>query len=100
MGYKVTKIHCFISFNQTDFLKNYITNNINDRKATNDKNLKDLFKLCTNSVFGKTLQNPRKYKKYKFFFTKGGENSSKILRIKNTIQNSCLCMVGFICDDD
>lgn len=69
MGYVIKKIHCYISFTQNPFLRGYIQRNINRRKETTDPGKKDLHKLANNSVFGKTLQNPRKYKKYKFFVT-------------------------------
>ena len=60
-GMKLTKVHRAIEFKQSNFLKKYIdlcTEKRKQAKSTFDKNF---FKLMSNSCYGKTLQDPRKY---------------------------------------
>lgn len=58
-GLRVTKIHRIIQFNQERWLQPYIEYNTAQRtRATTDLE-KDLWKLCNNAVFGKTMENIR-----------------------------------------
>ena len=52
------------SYSQEAFLKDFILKNINLRKQTKCQMNSDLFKLCNNSIFGKTLTNVMHYSNY------------------------------------
>ena len=56
-GLVVTKVHMIISFDQRAFMKEYIQMNIDARTATSDPVLKNLLKLCNNSIFGRSIFN-------------------------------------------
>ena len=58
-GLKLKKVHRIIEFNQKAWLTPYINMNTELRKLA-----KDLFKLMNNAVFGKTMENIRKHKRY------------------------------------
>jgi hypothetical protein len=59
-GLKITYIHRIISFKQEEFLTGYINKNTELRKHAKSDFEKDYFKLCNNSVIGKTMENPYK----------------------------------------
>ena len=55
----IKKIHRVFAFNQSPWLKPYIDFNTNKRKAATNDFEKDIFKLLSNSVFGKSFNSLR-----------------------------------------
>jgi len=61
LGLEVTKVHKVIQFNQRAWLKHYIEFNINKRINARNDFEKKFYKDLNNSLFGKTIENQRKY---------------------------------------
>ena len=80
-GIKVTKVHRGIVFHDSTWMKPYIMKNTTLRMKANNKFEKDFFKLMNNSVFGKTMENVRKYVDIKL--VRDGKQASKLINKPN-----------------
>ena len=69
-GLILERIYSAIQFNQMDWMKPYIDFNTKLRTAATNDFKKDFFKLMNNSVFGKTMENIRKYRNIKLVTNK------------------------------
>jgi hypothetical protein len=109
-GYQVSKIHKVLQYNQSTWMKDYITFNTQRRNESKDEFSKDFFKLMNNSVYGGTLlqaekfvnfefvSTPEKFKKH-FRFPENIKNVNiykhcDFCNNKNSELNKCECIIG------
>ena len=59
LGAKLKKIHRGVSYEEEEFLREYIETNQEMRETANNKFEKNFLKLLNNAVFGKTMENVR-----------------------------------------
>ena len=64
-GMILKKVHRGIKFYQSPWMEPYIRKNTDLRKTASNAFEKDFFKLMSNSVFGKTIENTRKWQNVK-----------------------------------
>ena len=65
LGLRVKKIHAGIIFKQGPIMKSYIDFNSEKRAQATNKFDTDFYKLLSNSLYGKTIENPEKQSKVK-----------------------------------
>jgi hypothetical protein len=70
LGYKLKKVHSVISFTQEAVMKHYIASNTESRKRAHDKFYENFYKLLNNSIYGKTCENPTRYRNRKILTRK------------------------------
>ena len=65
LGLRVKKIHAGIIFKQGPIMKSYVDFNSEKRTQATNKFDTDFYKLLSNSLYGKTIENPEKRSKVK-----------------------------------
>ena len=79
-GMVLKKIHGGISYEEQDFMKKFIDINAEARKVAKDDFENDFYKLMSNSVFGKTMENVRNREDIEIFNNNEESDWKKLLR--------------------
>jgi hypothetical protein len=69
LGFKVTKIHRILAFSQAKWLAQYVQYNTRKRAKAKTKFEKDFYKLIVNAIYGKFIQDNRKFTGVEAFFS-------------------------------
>ncbi|UZO15801.1 uncharacterized protein OCT59_007216 [Rhizophagus irregularis] len=80
LGMVVDEITQVLSFDQDNWLAPYIAKNTNLRQQSKNSFEKDFFKLMNNSIYGKTMENVRKYQDVKLMRMINENDEKKFLK--------------------
>ena len=79
LGMIVDEVIEILSFDQTNWLAPYIAFNTEKRQGAKNAFEKDFFKLMNNSVYGKTMENVRKYQDIKLMAMNNEQDEKKFI---------------------
>lgn len=88
-GLILEKFHYAYIFTSENILEEYVTKNIEKRRATDSPILQTLYKLLNNSLYGKTCENKFKYKKFSvksIFYGIDGKRNPFLFKSRNWMQ--------------
>src|SRR5271170_175678 len=80
LGMVVDEVLEILSFDQTNWLAPYIAFNTEKHQGAKNAFEKDFFKLMNNSVYGKTIENVRKYQDVKLMAMNNNQDEKKFLK--------------------
>ena len=91
---KLTKIDRALQFKQSNWMKKYIDFSTKKRMSASNDFEKDFFKLMTNSVYGKAMENLRKRINIRFGNNKKDflKNNSRPIYVTHKIFNKILLL--------